>query len=123
MFPVFRVGHPAHRPHGMIGRHALLRRRITEQGIGVLVISTHRVAPVPEDGIMVVQRDHRVDSLGAGVSATCWQPVVKVDHRLLVTTKPGIMGCRIPKEDPQSCSSALHGFVYWQAVPTFTTAC
>jgi hypothetical protein len=53
------------------------------------------------------------------------QPVVKVDHRLLVVTKPEIRnhGMQKSQGNPQGCSSALQGFVYWQAVPTFTTAC
>ena len=55
------VRHHANRAQRMIGAHALLGRQVTEHVAGLLVGSTHVVAPFRNVGSIVVRRDHDVD--------------------------------------------------------------
>src|SRR5262249_44649105 len=55
------VGHPANHTQRMVLADTLLGRRITEHVTGLLVRSTHAVAPFARGGSMVGRRDHNVD--------------------------------------------------------------
>lgn len=63
------VGHHANRAQRMIGAYALLGRYITEHVAGLLVGSTHAVAPFTNFGSIVVRRDDEVDPLRLSYSA------------------------------------------------------
>jgi hypothetical protein len=68
--PEHRVGHLANRTQRMVGRDPIFRRHVTKQMPGLLVVSTHRLAP-SVNGSIVVRRDHDVDPVGVTFSASC----------------------------------------------------
>jgi hypothetical protein len=55
------VGHRANPAQRMVGAHALLGREITEHLIGLIVGSTHPIAPSRNGGSIVGHRDRSVD--------------------------------------------------------------
>jgi hypothetical protein len=65
------VRHATDRAQRMILTHALLGRQITEHATGLIVGSTHEVAPFRNVGSMVVREDHDVDPSRVTFSAPC----------------------------------------------------
>ena len=65
-----RVGHLANRAQRMVGSDPVVRRQVTEQVSGLLVVSTHRQAPFMS-GSIVVRRIRDVDPWGITFSASC----------------------------------------------------